>query len=150
MRVSSYRLKTNYLPMKHRLINKFEVAVFYFLSTIIVLYIAVEIIELVYQFGKALLTTDDTTTRLLITKEQTALVLPVFFNILIAIELIDTFNIYIKEHSIKVQSILLIGLIAIGRKLLVIDLGHADGIANIGLASIIIALSLGYYLVKKN
>jgi uncharacterized membrane protein (DUF373 family) len=136
--------------MKHSLINKFEVAVFYFLSTIIVLYIAVEIIELVYQFGKALLTTDDTTTRLLLTKEQTALILPVFFNILIAIELIDTFNIYIKEHSIKVQSILLIGLIAIGRKLLVLDLGHADGIANIGLASIIIALSLGYYLVKKN
>jgi len=136
--------------MNPSLIKKFEVGVFYILSAIIVLYIAVEIIELVYQFGKALLTTGDTTTRLLITKEQTALVLPVFFNILIAIELIDTFNIYIKEHSIKVQSILLIGLIAIGRKLLVLDLGHADGLSNIGLASIIIALSLGYYLVKKN
>lgn len=136
--------------MSQRLIKKFEVGVFYILSAIIVLYIAVEIIELVYQFGKALLTKGDTTTRLLITKEQTALVLPVFFNILIAIELIDTFNIYIKEHSIKVQSILLIGLIAIGRKLLVLDLGHADGLSNIGLASIIIALSLGYYLVKKN
>jgi uncharacterized membrane protein (DUF373 family) len=136
--------------MRHGLINKFEVAVFYFLSAIIVLYVAVEIIELVYQFGKALLTTDDTTTRLLITKEQTAIVLPVFFNILIAIELIDTFNVYVKEHSIKVQNILLIGLIAISRKLLVLDLGHADGLANIGLASIIIALSLGYYLVKKD
>lgn len=136
--------------MNSSLIKKFEVAVFYFLSAIIVLYIAVEIIELVYQFGKALLTTDDTSTRLLITKEQTALVLPVFFNILIATELIDTFNIYIKEHCIKVQSILLIGLIAIGRKLLVLDLGHVDGLSNIGLASIIIALSLGYYLVKKN
>jgi uncharacterized membrane protein (DUF373 family) len=136
--------------MRHGLINKFEVAVFYFLSAIIVLYVAVEIIELVYQFGKALLTTDDTTTRLIITKEQTAIVLPVFFNILIAIELIDTFNVYVKEHSIKVQNILLIGLIAISRKLLVLDLGHADGLANIGLASIIIALSLGYYLVKKD
>ena len=136
--------------MRQILIKKFEVGVFYILSAIIVLYIAVEIIELVYQFGKALLTTGDTTTRLLITKEQTAQVLPVFFNILIAIELIDTFNIYIKEHNIKVQSILLIVLIAIGRKLLVIDLGHADGLSNIGLASIIIALSLGYYLVKKN
>ena len=132
------------------MIKKFEVGIFYILSAIIVLYIAVEIIELIYQFGKALLTTGDTTTRLLITKEQTALVLPVFFNILIAIELIDTFNVYIKEHRIKAQSILLIGLIAIGRKLLVLDLGHADGLNNIGLASIIIALSLGYYLVKKN
>lgn len=135
--------------MSQTLMKKFEVGVFYFLSAIIVMYIAVEIIELVYQFGKALLTTGDTTTRLLITKEQTALVLPVFFNILIAIELIDTFNIYIKEHSVNVQSILLIGLIAIGRKLLVLDLGHSDGLSNIGLASIIIALSLGYYLVKK-
>lgn len=136
--------------MKNSAIKKFEVVVFYILSSIIVLYITVEIIELIYQFGKALLTMGDTTERLLITKEQTAQVLPVFFNILIAIELIDTFSVYIKEHSIKVQNILLIGLIAVGRKLLVLDLGHADGLSNIGLASIIIALSLGYYLVKKN
>lgn len=135
--------------MNQNLIHKFEIAVFYILSGIIVLYIAVEIIELVYQFGKALIERSDTSSRLLITKEQTAQVLPVFFNILIAIELIDTFNVYIKKHQIKVQSILLIGLIAIGRKLLVLDIGHADGLSNIGLASIIIALALGYYLVKK-
>lgn len=64
--------------MTRNLLKKFEVAVFYILSGIIVLYIAVEIIELVFQFGKALLTKSDTTTRLLITKEQTALILPVF------------------------------------------------------------------------
>lgn len=136
--------------MSQNWIKKFEIGTFYFLSAIIVLYIAVEIVELVYQFGKALLTKNDTTIRLLLTKEQTAQVLPVFFNILIAVELIDTFNVYIKEHSIRVQSILLIGLIAIGRKLLVLDLGHADGLSNIGLASIILSLSLGYYFVKKN
>lgn len=136
--------------MRHHLIKKFEVGVFYILSAVIVLYVTIEIIELIYQFGIAIITRDETSTKLLISKEQTALVLPVFFNILIAIELIDTFNVYIKEHSIKVQSILLIGLIAIGRKLLILDLGHADGLSNIGLASIIIALSLGYYFVKKN
>jgi uncharacterized membrane protein (DUF373 family) len=136
--------------MSHKIIKKFEEIVFYILSGIIILYIAVEIVELIYQFGRALFSGNDGSTRLLITKEQTSLVLPVFFNVLIAIELIDTFNVYIKEHSIKVQSILLIGLIAIGRKLLVLDLGHADGLSNIGLASIIIALSVGYYLVKKN
>lgn len=135
--------------MSQGLVKKFEKVVFYILSAIIVVYIAVEIVELIYQFGKALIIFGDTSERLLITKEQTAQVLPVFFNVLIAVELIDTFNMYIKEHSIKVQSILLIGLIAIGRKLLVLDIGHADGLSNIGLASIIISLSLGYYLVKK-
>lgn len=136
--------------MNHSPIKKFEEIVFYILSAIVALYIVVEIVELVYQFGKMLWIMDDTTTRLLLSKEQTAMVLPVFFNILIAIELIDTFNVYVREHHIKVQNILLIGLIAIGRKLLVLDVGHSDGIANIGLASIILALSLGYYLMKKN
>lgn len=135
--------------MSEGIVKKFEVIVFYILSAIVILYIAIELIELIYQFGKALFTMRESSDRLLISKEQTAMVLPVFFNILIAIELIDTFNVYIKEHHIKVQSILLIGLIAIGRKLLVLDVGHTDGLNNIGLASLIIALSLGYYLVKK-
>lgn len=136
--------------MSQSVVHKFETAVFYILTTILVLYIAVELIEVIYQFGKALLTPDNDSYRLLVSKQQTAMVLPVFFNILIAIELIDTFNVYIKEHSIKVQSILLIGLIAIGRKLLTLDLGHADGLSNIGLAAIILSLALGYYLVKKS
>lgn len=130
-------------------LKKFETAVFYVLMLIITAYIAIEIIELFYQFGSAIIAKYDGSNRLLVTKEQTSQVLPVFFNILIAVELIDTFNVYIKKHNIKVQSILLIGLIAIGRKLLVLDIGHNDGITNIGLASIILALAVGYYLVKR-
>jgi uncharacterized membrane protein (DUF373 family) len=136
--------------VNNSVIKKFELVVFHVLSAVVMLYIAIEIIELIYQFGKALFTMNDTTARLLISKEQTAMVLPVFFNILIAVELIDTFNAYIREHHIKVQSILLIGLMAIGRKLLVLDVGHANGLDNLGLAALIIALSLGYFLVKRN
>lgn len=135
--------------MSNSPLKKFEVAVFYILSGVIVVYIAVEIIELLYQFGIALLTPDEGSGRLLVNKEHTRHVLPVFFNILIAIELIDTFNVYIKEHSVRVQNILLIGLIAIGRKLLVLDVGHSDGLHNIGLAMLIIALAVGYYLLKR-
>jgi uncharacterized membrane protein (DUF373 family) len=72
------------------MIRKFEQIIFYILSAIIMLYIAIEIIELVYQFGKALITSDPDSDRLLVSKHQTGLVLPVFFNILIAIELFDT------------------------------------------------------------
>jgi uncharacterized membrane protein (DUF373 family) len=116
---------------------------------VIVVYVGIEMIELIYLLLKAIFTANDTTVRLIITKEQTALVLPVFFNILIVLELLETFSVYVKEHRIKVQNILLIGLIAIGRKLLVLDVGHNDGVSNIGLAAIILALAIGYYLVKK-
>lgn len=135
--------------MKKDLFWKFEVGVFYLLTGLTVVYIAVEMIELIYQFGRALIIRDESSHSLIITKEQIQQVLPVFFNILIAIELIDTFNIYIREHSIKVQNILLIGLIAIGRKLLVLDIGYTDGLQNIGLAALIIALAFGYYLLRK-
>lgn len=129
--------------------HRVEKGVFYLLGGVIVLYIAIEIIELVYQFAKAIFADHSNSDRLLVTKEQTKLVLPVFFNILIAVELLDTMKNYIAEHSIKLHSILLIGLIAIGRKLLVLDVGHADGLTNLGLAAMIIALSGGYYLVKR-
>ncbi len=123
--------------------------IFVILTGVLMIYITVETIELIYQMGKSMIAMSSDSTRLLITKEQTHIVLPVFFNILIAVELIDTLNVFIKDHSLKVQSILLIGLIAIGRKLLVLDVGHLDGWTNIGLASLILALAVGYYLVKK-
>lgn len=131
------------------IVKTVEKGAFFVLSCVIVVYIGIEIIELIYQFGRALMYSSDNPDRLLITHEQTAQVLPVFFNVLIAVELLDTFHVYVKEHNIKAQSILLIGIIAIGRKLLVLDIGHSDGITNLGLASIILALSIGYYLVKR-
>jgi uncharacterized membrane protein (DUF373 family) len=130
-------------------IHKAENFIFYTLTGVAFVYIAVELIELFYQFGKAIFSGHDDPERILITKDQTRQVLPVFFNILIAVELVDTFRTYVNDHSIKVQSILLIGLIAIGRKLLVLDFSHADGISNLGLAALILSLSGGYWLVKK-
>lgn len=135
--------------MNPNFFKKLELVVHYILTFVIVLYIAVEIIELIYQFGTALFASQTDSSRLLITKEQTALVLPVFFNILIALGLIHTFSIYIKEQIIKVQSILLIALISMCRKIFILDIGHADGMSNMGLAAIIVALALGYYLVKR-
>ena len=135
--------------MAPKIIKNFEKVVFYFLAFVLMAYIAIEIVELVYQFFIAFSERGDDQ-RLLITKEQTRIILPIFFNILIAIELIGTFDFYVKESAIKVQSILLIGLIAIGRKLLAYDFTHADGLGNIGLAALILALSVGYYLVKKS
>jgi hypothetical protein len=58
--------------MSNSPLKKFEVAVFYILSGLIVVYMAVEIIELFYQVGLALLTPDEESDRLLFTIAQTA------------------------------------------------------------------------------
>lgn len=130
--------------------KKLEEYVFQFLVIVLVAYIVVEVIELTYMFIHALVTNDNNDQRLLFSKSQIQEILPVFFSILIAIELIETFNVYAKEHSIRVLNILQIGLIAVGRKLITVDFSHSDGISNIGLGVLIIALSLGYYFIKKS
>ncbi|MFM2362537.1 MAG: hypothetical protein RLZZ316_1439 [Bacteroidota bacterium] len=131
------------------LIKKLEQYVFYFLVTMLFCYILVEIIELVHLFIQSLITRG-TDKRWLLSSDQVKEILPVFFNILIAVELIDTFNVYIKENSIKVQNILLIGLIAIGRKVISYDFAHADALANMGLAVLVIAFAGSYFLIKKS
>lgn len=135
--------------MNKRAMHRFEQFVFAFLAAVLVAYILVEVVELAYQFFRAVVSTENEKGRLLITKQQTREVLPVFFSILIAVELMNTLNVYVQEHRIVIKSVLLIGLMAIGRKLLTIDLTHADAVINLGLAALILALAVGYYLVSK-
>jgi uncharacterized membrane protein (DUF373 family) len=134
--------------MSNKFAHLLEMAVFYVLSTVLAIYIAIEMLELVYQLFKVIFAVHPEGERLLITHEQTKKIIPVFFNILIAAELFDTLKSYIHDHSIKVQSILLIGLMAIGRKLLILDYSHTDGLTNMGLAALILSLSAGYYFVR--
>ncbi|MDD2490994.1 MAG: phosphate-starvation-inducible PsiE family protein [Bacteroidales bacterium] len=131
-------------------IKKYERYVFIILSVILMLYITVEIVELIYQFFSSIFKMDEGNGRLIVSTSLLKDFLPIFFNILIAIELIDTFLIYMQKHSIKVLNILLIGLIAIGRKLIAFDFNDLSGLSNIGLAALIIALAGGYYLIKKD
>ena len=131
-------------------IKKYERYVFILLSVILMLYIAVEIFELVYQFFLSILSPEQSNGRLLVSNSLLKDFLPIFFNILIAIELIDTFLVYMKKHTIKVLNILLIGLIAIGRKLIAFDFNDLSGLSNLGLAALIIALAGGYYLIKTD
>lgn len=131
------------------LLKKFEKTVFSFLVVVLAAYIIVEIVELLYQFGKGIFG-PSVDGRLLISNALLKEVLPVFFNILIAIELIDTFSVYVQKHAIKVLNIMLIGLIAIGRKLIAYDFNSSDGLSNLGLAALIFSLASGYYLIKKN
>lgn len=131
------------------MLKKLEEYVFHFLVIILALYIVVEVIELVYDFGRILFAGNEGDGRLFFSREEIQEILPVFFSILIAVELIETFNMYVKQHSIKVLNILLIGIIAVGRKLITVDFAHTDALSNIGLGVLIISLALGYYFIKK-
>jgi uncharacterized membrane protein (DUF373 family) len=72
------------------------------------------------------------------------------FMILIGFELLETIEMYFKKNIIHAEVVLLIAVIAISRKVILLDLEKYDPIAIIGLSLIILALGACYYLIKRS
>lgn len=73
----------------------------------------------------------------------------VFLLVVIGIELLDTIKVYFKKNVIHVEVVMLVAIIAIARKIIVMDFDIYGGMEIIGIAAIMLALAGGYYLIKK-
>lgn len=71
-----------------------------------------------------------------------------FFIILIGFELIETVEMYFKDNVIHAEVVLLVAVIAVSRKVILLDLEKYDPLAIIGLGFIILALGGCYFLIK--
>jgi uncharacterized membrane protein (DUF373 family) len=70
-------------------------------------------------------------------------------SVVLGLELLETLKAYSVEHHIRLEVILVVALIAVGRHVVVVDFEHASGPVLLGISAIIGALTLGYFLVKK-
>jgi uncharacterized membrane protein (DUF373 family) len=69
-----------------------------------------------------------------------------FLLILIGLELLETIRAYFTEHVIHVEVVIQVALIAIARKVIILDLKEVTSQTLIGIAAIIIALAVAYFL----
>ena len=73
-----------------------------------------------------------------------------FMLVLIGLELLDTIaKTYMNESANHAQIVMSVAIIAIARKVIILDVKDLSGLALIGIAAIILALSIGYYLIRK-
>jgi uncharacterized membrane protein (DUF373 family) len=72
-----------------------------------------------------------------------------FLLVLIGLELLDTFKAYLEEHVIHVEVVFMVAMIAIARKVIILDVKELPSATLLGIAAIIITLSSGYYLFKR-
>jgi uncharacterized membrane protein (DUF373 family) len=73
-----------------------------------------------------------------------------FLLILIGIELMKTIVMYLDEHVVHVEVVLEVAMIAVARHAIDVNYQEANPLALIGLASIILALAAGSYLVRRS
>jgi uncharacterized membrane protein (DUF373 family) len=76
-------------------------------------------------------------------------VLGAFLLVLIGIELMDTMMEYFRENAIHVEIVVLLAIIAIARKVILLDPATTTGIEMIGIGIVILGLAGAYYLIRK-
>ena len=80
-------------------------------------------------------------------------ILGAFLLVLIGVELLDTIKAYFHENTIHVEIVILLAVIAVARKVILMDPSNMNGfeygfeMMSIGI--IIVGLGAGYYLIKK-
>jgi len=74
----------------------------------------------------------------------------VFLLVVIAIELLETLKTYLAEKTLHVEVVVEVALIAIARKLIVLDLKDYEPLQSVGIALIIAGLALAYFVMKQH
>jgi len=72
-----------------------------------------------------------------------------FLNVLIALEILENITAYLKKHVIQVELVISTSLIAVARKIIILDLEKTTALDLIGLAAAIASLSASYWIIKQ-
>jgi uncharacterized membrane protein (DUF373 family) len=126
-------------------VGKFEK---FFYGALIVLLMVV----LVFAFGELVVSIFSKVTNApvgILDTDELTLVLGGFLLVLIGIELLDTIMEYFRENAIHVEIVVLLSIIAIARKVILLNPAQTDGFELIGIGIVIMGLAGAYYLIKK-
>jgi uncharacterized membrane protein (DUF373 family) len=72
-----------------------------------------------------------------------------FLNVLIALEILENITAYLRKHVIQVELVIVTSLIAVSRKIIILDLEKKSSSDLIALAVAVFSLSIGYAIVHQ-
>jgi uncharacterized membrane protein (DUF373 family) len=130
-------------------LEQFEAFVSKFLSIAMVLVILVSIYDFCIFLVRDFLIPELSSSE--ITKFNASLfaVFGLFLNILIALEILENITAYLKKHVIQVELVIVTSLIAVARKIIILDLEKKTAMDLIALAIAIFALSGSYWMIRN-
>lgn len=132
-----------------KIFKQFEKWVITVLGIILGVFIVFNLFEIVVLIVKELTSVDSSGVGLLLNPNEIKQFLDLFFIILIAFELFETIRIYLKDNVFPAEYIILVGIIALTRKIVLLDYDKIESLTIIGIGILLIALSGSYYLLKK-
>jgi len=116
------------------------------LSLVMVVVIFSSVIDLIIYLWRELLTPQPGDS---ILKDKLFVIFGLFLNVLIALEILENITAYLKKHVIHVELVIVTSLIAVARKIIILDLEKKTAIDLIALAIAIFSLSLSYLIIRQ-
>ena len=72
-----------------------------------------------------------------------------FLLVLISVELLETIKAYLNQGVIHVEIVLEVALIAIARKVIILDLEKYSSLTLVGIAALILSVAIAFWVVKR-
>lgn len=128
------------IKVLHAVIH-FAVRVLAVLMTLVILWGVVDVVYVIYQRVVA-------EPFLLLTVSDILVVFGSFMAVLIAIEIFINITVYIKRDVLPIKMVIATALMAAARKVIMMDFKDMDWVHLIGIAAVIVALGLTYWLIS--
>ncbi|MDY6801603.1 MAG: phosphate-starvation-inducible PsiE family protein [Bacteroidota bacterium] len=129
----------------NKLARKVEKIIIYSLIIMMAGILILATVELGYYLIRTIISSD----YLLIDLNDLMDLFGVFMLVLIGIELLDTIKVYLHSNIVHVEVVVLVAIIALSRKVIALKAENMSGDKIIGIALLIVALGLTYYLIKR-
>ncbi|MEX1330137.1 MAG: phosphate-starvation-inducible PsiE family protein [Desulfobacterales bacterium] len=127
-------------------LKKFEHIIVLSLITMMVIVVVLATVEL----GWIIIRDIVTPPIILLEIEELLEIFGFFLLVLIGIELLETIKAYLLTNVIHVEIVLEVALIAIARKVIILDINKYESLTLVGIAALIAAVALAYLVIKRH
>ena len=129
-----------------RQLERFEQIITYILMFMMAIVILLATYELAWLLVKDVLTPP----MFLLEIQELLELFGMFLLVLIGIELLHSVKTYIVRRIIHLEAVITVAMIAVARKIIVLEPKELSDGTLLGIAALVLTLSIGYYLIRRS
>jgi uncharacterized membrane protein (DUF373 family) len=127
-------------------VRRFEGVIIAVLIVLLALVIALSTLDLCWQILRHLLAPP----RLVVAVSDLLDLLAFFLLVVIGLELLETVKAYLSDRTVHVETVLEVALIAVARKVIILDLKEYSALTLLGIAALVLSLAAASYLERRS
>ena len=127
-----------------KMVERFE----HFITLVLLLFMMLAILVATIDMGRQVFAAIFSDPFLLVDVMEVSTIFGLVFMVLISLELLENIKTYLSKEQLHVEVVLLVAMIAIARKVILLDVKYMEAPVLYGIAAIILALAAGFFFLR--